>query len=159
MSDNNNSLNHLFSKTILSCEMPMISMHRRLLRATAHVYIVYEHHAIFCKGFRRQTGTKPYGDRAEIVGKSCSHCAVSARKSYGGHAEMVRWLCNCREVLGIRVPKVHKFTFLLVLSVEMAPQVKQEAGRERGPRRTCGFSHLKNVDQSRQGKLVPRYHA
>ena len=72
---------------------------------------------------------------------------------------MVRWLCNRRVVLGIRVPKVRKFTLLLVLSVEMAPQVKQEAGRERDPRRTRGLSHLKNVDQSRQGKLVPRYHA
>ena len=48
------------------------------------VYIVYE-----LRKFRRRTGAKPYGNRAKIVRKSCSHRAVSAasaRKSYGTRA-------------------------------------------------------------------------
>ena len=57
------------------------------------VHIVYEHRALSCTGFRRQTEAKPYGDYAEIVGKSCCHRAVSAasaRKSYRARATSVR---------------------------------------------------------------------
>ena len=51
--------------------------------------------------------------------------------------EMIWWLYNRCVVLGICVPNMYLFTFLLVLWLEMA--LKQQAGslRERGPRRTC----------------------
>ena len=59
--------------------------YRRWLRATVLcIYIVNEQ-----RKFRRRTGEKPYGNRAKIVRKSCSHRAVSAasaRKSYGARA-------------------------------------------------------------------------
>ena len=111
------------------------------------VHIVYEHRAISCTGFRRQIEAKPYGDRAEIVGKSCSHRAVSAasaRKSYRAPAASVRRQRGDCVVFGIRVPKLYKFTFLLVLSVGMTPKTMCGPGggrgggaMERGPRRKC----------------------
>ena len=43
---------------------------------------------------------------------------------------MVQWLCDHCVVLGICVPKVYYFTFLLVLSVEMmAPKTKDRKGK------------------------------
>ena len=56
------------------------------------VYIVYKHRAIPCTGFRRQTGTEPYGDCAEIVPKSYSHRAIFeaySHKSIGARVASV----------------------------------------------------------------------
>ena len=50
------------------------------------------------------------------------------RLPYEGRVEMTRWLYDFRTisarcvVFGIRVPKLYKFTFLLVLSVGMTPK-------------------------------------
>ena len=58
---------------------------------------------------------------------------------------MVRWMCDRRVVLGIRVPKVYNFIFLLVLSVEMTPKTKYRKGKR---------SKKENVDQSQGGRTV-----
>ena len=60
------------------------------------VYIIYKQRAISCTGFRRRTGAMSYGDRAEIVQKSCNpqlphgNRTESVRLPYRGRAEMVR---------------------------------------------------------------------
>ena len=95
----------------------------------ARVYIVHEHRAISCTSFRRRTKAKPSGDRAEFVRKSCIHRAIVIRSPCGFRMEAAqRWYGDCA-ILGIRVPKVYKFTFLLVFSVEMAPKTK--GGKEK----------------------------
>ena len=72
---------------------------------------------------------KPYGDRAEImeiVHPPHGNRTMPVRLPNGGRAVMVRCLFDRHVVLGIRVPKVYKFTFLLVLHLE------QKAEKERG---------------------------
>ena len=76
------------------------------------------------------TRAKPYGDHAEILQKLCSLCSL--------RTEIVQSLvASVRKsdhyvVLGIGVPKVCNFTFLLELSVKMAPKTNS---REIRPRR------------------------
>ena len=75
----------------------------------------------------------------------CADSAVSTLESYGACAASVRRpLCNS-VVLGIRVPKVYNFTFLLVLSVEMPPETKGRKGKR---------SKKENVDPSQVGHTV-----
>ena len=75
---------------------------------------VYGHHVI---SFWRVSVT----DRADIVRRLCGHRAVSTavhrnrrapvRLLYGGRSEIVRWLCNPRVFLGIRVSNVYNYSF------------------------------------------------
>ena len=100
-------------------------------------HIVYEHRAISCMGNRGQVGPMPYGGCFEIVRKSCDFSAVvvhSQQPPHGNRTEPEQFpysLCGDSAVTApffrVRVPKVHNFTFLLVLSVgkfEMTPKTK-----------------------------------
>ena len=90
-------------------------------RSKTNAAIVYENRTILWTGFRRQTGAELYGDRVDIVWKSCSLCTEivpspssfrmeAARRWYGDSAK------SCC-MMGIRVPNVFNFTFLLVLKL------------------------------------------
>ena len=116
------------------------------------VCTVYEQSAISCKGFRRRTGTKPYGDLAEIVRKSCSHRAVSA-VSYGNHTEPMRLPYGGRAEITVTVQSSCRFRHSCTKSVqlhisacvvgEMAPKTWNEKRYKKD-----------NVDPSQGGHTV-----
>ena len=61
------------------------------------VHIVYVHRAISCTGPRGQTGTKPYKNYTEIIGKSCNFSAVAMfGPTQGGCMPLVQPLWGCR---------------------------------------------------------------
>ena len=66
---------------------------------------------------------RPCGDRTEIVQSSCNLGIL--RSSCGFRAEAARrWYGDCAIVVKFWAFKSTNFTFLLVLSVEMAPKIK-----------------------------------
>ena len=90
---------------------------------------------------------KPYWNRALSCIPQPLHGnrTEPVRLPYGGRAQMVRWLCDYRVVLGTRVPKAYNFIFLLVLSVEMAPKTKVGKWKR---------SKKENVNTSQGGRTV-----
>ena len=73
--------------------------HRRWLRATAYVHIVYGHRAISSTGPRGQPEVNPYRDCAEIVQKSCNVSAAtvqSPQPPHGNRTAPVRWSAFAR---------------------------------------------------------------
>ena len=114
----------------------------------------------------RSFGDGPGQSRTEAVRRSYGNHAVSAashgnrtkpvRLPYRGRAEMIRRLCGRLVVLSIRVLKVYNFTFLRVLSVDMAPETKGRKGKrfkkehvdplQGSARSQCGHRGLAQVD-------------
>ena len=95
--------------------------------ATAYVFTLYTAILHFLYGLSATDWSKPVerppGDRTEIV--QCSQPRIeivrilydAMRLPYGGHAQIVWWLCDNHVVLGIRVPNVYNFSFV----IEMTP--------------------------------------
>ena len=91
------------------------------LQATTYVFTLIRPSCDFFDGFLQRTGAKSQtercGDRREIVRSSCylpsgtkkSHgCRTTPlRLSYAGSAEIVRWLCDPRELLKFRISNVY----------------------------------------------------
>ena len=78
-------------------------------------------------GFRKLTWAKPYGDRAEIVQKSCNHRAFSAASVL-----WPRGLCDRHVVLGIRVQKYKLYNSACVVGLDgtKTDQNKRWEGKE-----------------------------
>ena len=98
--------------------------HRRWLRATAYVFTLCESNVRFLvRAFGDGSGKvvrRPCRDHTEISQSSCSLRSLRTEivQSPCGFRVKANWRwsgeCNRRVVLGIRVPKVYNFTFLLV---------------------------------------------
>ena len=87
--------------------------HRRWLRATACVHIIYGHRAICSTGPRGQPGINPWRDCAEIVRKSCNVSAVSVQSPHPPHGNRTEPLrgsafarCPCGENFSL-MPSSH----------------------------------------------------
>ena len=96
------------------------------------VYILYGHRAIFLWAFsdglvqnHRETARNLYGNPVVIVQSPQPRIEIT-RISYDAHASVRRLrgdhtvLCDYRVVLGIRVPNVYNFSFL----IELTPKTK-----------------------------------
>ena len=106
------------------------------------VYILYGHRVISLRDFgnrlvqnHRKTAQRLYGNHVVIVQsqqpsiKLHGYRTVPVRLPGGGHAEIARYLCDCCVVLGIHVPNVYNFSFL----IENTP--KTNSGKRMRPKK------------------------